>query len=350
MSLVQFNIETEPYNSRSNQIALKLVINNNSEEKINLISLTPNVPMGVEIEERRESFQESTKEKIMDLCSQLTQILNYHIFIKYEDVKKEIIAANKELMDEVLSSPKQAMNVYLTLMKPSMISQERKRIHSRLDAARFKIQNLEDAKWAYDKWFSNLDNDSIEKNMYEGKLEQLKNLEGKMNENESNTLAVIEPKSSYTRSYVIKFKRRLFSQKIFNITIDGLYTEDNLSGQYRGTVSEPVTISPQSFALTFLAVFASILGSILKYNLENTQNYYFSEYTDGLFRHLITGNGISSAIVAMIFFNIYEHINFGDFSKSINKSPNWQVALLIGILSGLMADKIVKALNIFIGI
>jgi hypothetical protein len=352
MSLVQFNIETEPYNSRTNQIALKLVINNTGTEKINIISLTPNVPLGVEIQEKKDSFQESAKEKIMDLCLQLTEILNNHLIIKYEDIKKEIIDANREMFKQLLSlSPKNVLGMYIAIIKPLMMSDQMKRINSRIDATKFKIKNLEDAKWAYDKWLSNLNNDAIERNLYEGKLDQLKRLESKMNENEPSALAVIEPSSSYTRSYVITFKRRLFSQKIFNITLDGIYTEDNSTRQFRGTVSEPITISPRSSALTLLAIFASILGSILKYNLEHpNNNTEIVKYVDGLLTNLTTGNGISSVIVALIFFNIYEHINFGDFGKNIKQPPNWQVALLIGILSGLMVDKIVKALNVFIGI
>ncbi|MEI2406354.1 hypothetical protein [Niallia taxi] len=351
MSLVQFNIETEPYNNRSNQIALKLIINNTSNEKINLISLTPNVPIGVEIEERKNSFQESAKEKIMDLCLQLTEILNSHLYIKYEEIRKEIIDANKDLLNQILSfSTKNVFGLYMGIMKPSLMSSQMKRIHSRIDSTTFKIQNIEDANWAYDKWFAELNNEAIEKNLYQGKLEQLKRLESKMNENESNALAVIEPSSSYTRSYVITFKRRLFSQKIFNITLDGIYTEDTANSQFRGTVSEPITISPRSSSLTLLAVFASVLGSTLKYNLEHPENTQFVKYIDGLLTNLTTGYGISSIIVALIFFNIYEHINFGDFGKNIKQPPNWQVALLIGILSGLMVDKIVKALNVFVGI
>ncbi|MGG1365776.1 hypothetical protein ABE322_08305 [Priestia megaterium] len=353
MSLLQFNIETEPYNSRSNQIALKVVIRNTGKEKVNLISLNPNVPMGVEIEERRDSSQESAKERIMFLCLELTEILNNHLLIKHEEMRSKIIDANKEMLNQLLS-PKLKnifINGYFALIKPTLMSQQMKRIYSRIDATGFKIQNLQDAEWAFDKWFSKLDDDGIEKELYEGKLEQIKRLVGEMTGNESNVIAAIEPESSYTRSYVITFKRRLFSQKIFNITIEGIYTEGASVNQLRRSVSEPITISPQSFALTFLAIFASILGSILRYNLEHpNSNQQFEKYSDGLLTNLITGNGISSAIVAMIFFNIYEHINFGDFGKNIRQSPNWQVALLIGILSGLVVDKIVKALNVFIGI
>ncbi|MDC6159386.1 hypothetical protein CON85_12265 [Bacillus toyonensis] len=351
MSLVQFKIEVEPYNGRSNQIAIKLVVTNTGEDRVRLISLTPNVPIGVEIEERRDISQESKKEKAIDLCLQLTEILNNHLLINYENVKEEIIAINKEMFNEIFASPQKVLMNSISIIKHSVVSQEVKRINTKLDSMNYKIQSLEDAQWAYDKWFSHLGDDNVEKSLYEGKLQQLKNLEEKMGENESNVLALIEATSSYTRSYVIKFKRKLFSPKIFNITIDGLYSQDKLNGEYRVNVSEPVTISPQPFALTFLAVLSSIMGSILKYNLEHPKvSDSFLSYTNELFTYLSTGYGVSSAIVAIVFFNIYEHINFGDFGKKISSSPNGQVALLIGALSGLMGDKIVKALNVFIGI
>ncbi|MDA2233788.1 hypothetical protein PDM89_11910 [Bacillus cereus] len=361
MASVQFGLEVEPYNGRSDQIAIKLAVTNSGEEKIKLISLTPNVPIGVEIEERGDISQESKKERAIDLCLELTEILNRHLLTHYKELKKQIAEVNKDVLQIQLRSLPLIFNpielaqslIYSTIFSSGRtgLLQETRTLSRKRDSTQFKVQNLEDAKWAYDKWFSTLSDDNIEKGLYEGKLQQLKNLEDKMSENESNVLALIEPASSYTRSYVIKFKRRLFSQKIFNITIDGLYSEDNSPSQYRGTVSEPVTMSPSSFALTFLAIFSSILGSVLKYNLEHPNGSdSLLKYIDSLFTNLVTSYGVSSAIVAIVFFNIYEHINFGDFGKNIKQSPNWQVALLIGALSGLMGDKIVKALNVFIGI
>ncbi|MED1043990.1 hypothetical protein P4T54_05595 [Bacillus mycoides] len=350
MSSVQFKIEVESYNGRSDQIAVKLIVDNSGGERIKLISLTPNVPFGVQIEERRDTSQESKKEKAIDLCLELTDILDGYLENNYEIIKAGRISLGKERVNEIFKV-KSFFSVYASLFKQTLLSQELRAINRKLTSIKFTVQNLADAEWAYDKWFANLSDDIIEKGLYEGKLQQLKNLENQMSEIESNVLALIEPASSYTRSYVIKFKRRLFSQKIFNITIDGLYADENSSSQYRGTVSEPVTISPSSLALTFLAIISSILGAILKYNLEHSNGSdSISKYLMDLFTNLTTSYGLSSAIVAIVFFNIYEHINFGDFGKKINQSPNWQVALLIGALSGLMGDKIVKALNIFIGI
>jgi hypothetical protein len=353
MSLVQFSLDVESYNSRSNQIAVKLIVENNGDEKVKLISLTPNVPLGVELEERRDTSHESKKEKAIDLCIELTEILDGFLLSEYENIKQERISVQKEMTEEIfkVGSPFSiSVSIFSYPLKAAYLSQEIKAINRKLSSTKYYIQNLEDAKWAYDKWFASLDNGVIEKGLFEGKLQQLRNLEEKMSESESNVLAIIEPDSSYTRSYVIRFKRKKFSQKMFNITMEGVFSQDESLGQYRRTVSEPVSISPSSFALTFLAVIASVLGSILKFNLGSSTSSSFLSYFDKLFTHLTTGHGISSAIVAIVFFNIYEHINFGDFGKNINQSPNWQVALLIGTLSGLMADKIVKALSVFIGI
>ncbi|HHT7190017.1 TPA: hypothetical protein ACTZ5N_003416, partial [Bacillus cereus] len=158
MSSVQFKIEVESYNGRSDQIAVKLIVDNSGGERIKLISLTPNVPFGVQIEERRDTSQESKKEKAIDLCLELTDILDGYLENNYEIIKVGRISLAKEKMNEILKV-KSFFLVYASLFKQTLLSQELRAINRKLTSIKFTVQNLADAEWAYDKWFANLSDD-----------------------------------------------------------------------------------------------------------------------------------------------------------------------------------------------
>jgi hypothetical protein len=55
---------------------------------------------------------------------------------------------------------------------------------------------------------------------------------------------------------------------------------------------------------------------------------------------------VSAAILALLFFNVYEHTSFG---RQLRMNLGWRSALLIGALCGLMQERILTSLKSLLG-
>jgi hypothetical protein len=214
---------------------------------------------------------------------------------------------------------------------------------------KYEINNIEDANWAYENLLEGVDESNPNKKMFKGKLKQLENLTTKIGSNNSNYIASIEPGSFYSRTYVLRFYRRAISTKVYNISFDSIYIDETTNQEFRANVSTAVNITPKPLFLTIFAALMSILGTTLKYCMNNSDKEYPSlfDFFHQLGKIIITSPGITSIIIAILVFNIYE---FTEFGKKIKMGINWRAALTIGILAGIFGDRLVEAIKVFIGI
>src|SRR5215472_10347845 len=104
-----------------------------------------------------------------------------------------------------------------------------------------------------------------------------------------------------------------------------------------------VIISPNPFVLTMIAIFAAFLGAILKKITSSTSS---GVSFDPSIRAFLSGPVLAAAIIALVFFNIYEFTTIGDKFKM---PVSWRSALLIGLLVGLFDDQFLAALKAFAG-
>jgi len=345
MPKVSFELEEQLSDSRSNEVAYRLKIENLGANTLSLINLNPQIPDGVELIEVKDSSTVASKEKHEKLCEDLTQLLKDYLYLNVEDIQSRILEIEKKHFKEIISDANTFWKLYLNLLTGTMekrLEQKRKEISS----FNFNITNSTDANIAIEKWFKTTDlTNEVFINIFLAKLEQLKHIESSIGEDTSAVaMAMIEPDSFYATTYVLKFKRSFVTLKKFNFSVEGRFSEKGKEENYLESISTNVAISPIPFILSLIAIFSALLGVVLKFSAEsNTES---DQYFNLLGAQLITGPGISSGILALLFFNIYEYTSLSD---KINMGVSWRSALLIGILCGLFSDRIINALKVFVG-
>lgn len=108
------------------------------------------------------------------------------------------------------------------------------------------------------------------------------------------------------------------------------------------SIAENTQVSPYPLSLSMVAIAASLLGVLLKITLEGASNV--GPVLVGMFWSLKL---FVAPIVALIFFNVYEHTSIG---KDLTMPVSWRSALLIGAICGLAQDRILAALKAMIGL
>ncbi len=67
---------------------------------------------------------------------------------------------------------------------------------------------------------------------------------------------------------------------------------------------------------------------------------------DQLVQDAVSMNTIGGMILALVIFNVYEHTDLG---TKVKMGVGWRSALLIGVLAGLFSERLLQALNVFLG-
>ena len=359
MPRVDFRLEEQFSDLRSNEVAYKFIIENLGSSAIELLAITPRIPEDVTLLEIRDPSSVALKAKHDELCKELNEILDNYLIISFQEVRTLRVKAEKEMFDEMVdySSSKFGMvfRLYAKVFSGTYFRMM-ERNQKRRAAYKNEIESLTQAKAAHDRWLANAQStDSLIKNLFESKMQRLEELESEMGADlESSSLATIEPESFFAQTYVLRFRRSKWDPKKFNISIEGVYSEIGKEGRHVGGASTSLIISPKPLALTIVAVISSFLGVLLKHALdastkgviipwskENIQKAFQSPEAAAVGLQTLSG-----AILALIFFNVYE---FTDIGKKIGIGVGWRSALLIGALCGLLGDRILAALKALIG-
>jgi hypothetical protein len=327
--------------NRLNEVAIKVVLKNISLTKTTLLTLIPDVSDDVEIEEKFDPFQEESEKKFRELCAEMTLIVNNRILITNSEHREQIIEANKKVITSITSNIPLLFRSYI--FNKQWFDSQMKQIETEVSKMKFVVSTAKDANWAFDKWIKPLSDDNLDKQLYSGKLFQLSDLQ--RGDDVGDYIAFIDPESFYSRIYVLKFKRRLFSTRIYDIGFDYKYITDNSPREYRENISTSLNITPHPFFLTLFAAIFSLLGTLLKFGMENvsiSQRDVLKKYEE-----VLITKGTVSVIIAILFFNIYE---FTDIGKKLKIGINWRTALVFGILAGLLGDRLVEALRVLLGL
>ena len=110
--------------------------------------------------------------------------------------------------------------------------------------------------------------------------------------------------------------------------------------EHVGGTSTSIQISPRPYVLSIVSVAASLLGSLLGLVKDNTVEHL--AYLPRFIGAWNSGTFIGSAVLALVIFNVYEHIGLKDRFKA---PVGWRSALLIGILCGLFQERLLAALG-----
>jgi hypothetical protein len=348
MPKVQFRLEEQFADRRSNEVAYKFTMENLSSSSVELLSITPRIPEDVRLIEIRDPSFIALKSKHNELCEQLENLLLIHMELSIKEFRDEYLKFLRDGIKEIFSGLgfisvpfRMLIGTFDTYFESTI---------SKAKAFKIRIENHKQAEDSFNRWqFNDSNADKTLRDLYEVKLQQLDELEKEMGPNlRASSLATIESESFFAITYVLKFQRNRWDSKKYNIAIEGVYSDvgKNNEKRYVGGATTSLTISPSPTAMTLVAIVASVLGLTLKIatslGQNNTQSFTYPNIT------IFSLQAIASIILALIFFNIYE---FTDLGKKIGGvGIGWRSALFIGALCGLFGDRILAALKTLLGI
>ena len=216
------------------------------------------------------------------------------------------------------------------------------RMKREFDSFEFKITSATDARSAFDKWMKQqAQSEQVVSSLFLAKLEQLEQIESRMDEGDRPGLTRIEPGASFTATYVLRFSRRIFEPRKYQIGFDATYGAIDGTAQQAGNAGTSLLISPYPLGLSFVAVCSAFLGVLIRESLSGA-----TDPIQVMLAQAATGQLFVGPVVALVFFNAYEYTTLG---KDLSMPLSWRSALLVGSLCGLAQDRILAALKALIG-
>lgn len=341
MAGLTIKLEEQLSDLRSDQIAYKVTIQNTTSEPITILSVEPNVPVGAKVLEITDnSFAEYFSKK-SELISELSTLLGHFLWVTSESFREKYIEAQHESLKKIFNFSG-ILKIYISLVF------DRKSLASRLDQTdatyKFRISSVEDARTALKTWIDAPHQHFGIETLFKAKLQQLESVDSRLSESEQkgSSLTTIEPDSSFSATYVLKFKRGLLDPRKYQVSFSAKHKKNHPdSSPQSSSAATNVLISPSPVNLTIVAVISALLGILLRGSLGDEQNKFLE------FANLAkTGQIFVGPVIALIFFNIYEHTSIG---KGLNFSINWRSALFIGAMCGLAQDRVIAALKALLG-
>lgn len=338
MASPEFKLEEQLPDVRSDHIAYKLTISNPSTHPIRLLAVEPRVPIGASLLEITDSSLAQANALKAELVDELTRLLRQYLWVTSAAFRQQWMELQKESLKQIFSVVG-FFSFYFQLFFASSSLQAR--MKREFETLSFKIFSAADARSAYEKWMADSTGHETIKTLFEEKVKQLERSESRMDESDRPGLTSIPPGGFFTATYVIKFSRRLFEPKKFQVGFDATYSEASSPAQ-SNSIGTSVQISPYATSLSAVAVFAALLGVLLRLSISGSPDPLREIGALAQSGQLLMG-----PIVAFIFFNVYEYTSVG---KGLSMSVSWRSALLIGALSGIAQDRILAALMALIGV
>lgn len=211
-------------------------------------------------------------------------------------------------------------------------------------ALSIQISTSADAQLVAQNLWADPATDDISTRVFYAKIEQLRTLEALLGGGSESALATIEPDSFFGMTYILRFPRSVAEPRKYNLSFEAIYREPGRSERHVGGTTASLIISPRPEVLTLIAVASSLLGVVLKFAAATTAGTSAS-YT-GFLRPEVFWQGVGAVVTALVFFNVYE---FTTLSEKFKMHVGWRSALLIGLLCGLVGDRIWAALKTFVG-
>lgn len=346
MPRLGMHLEEQLSDTRSNEAAYRLKVENLGATSVDLLNLSPRIPEGVELIEVKDSSVEAAKVKHQEICSDLTELLRDQLFLTSKEVQNKILQINKEHVNEIAKDAVFIWRPYFKAFTGSMY-QAMDRLKERKAAITFYINSKTDSDIALQKWFASDSSPNSLEHVFRAKSEQLEELEKTMAADTSATaIATIEPDSFFATTYVLQFPRSSINPRKFGFSVEASFSESENSKVHLDAASTTVVISPRPYVLSMLTMLSALLGVILKFAFEAEPLRKVSEFFEELSNIMVTGPGITAVILSLVIFNIYEYTGL---SRNIRISVGWRSALLIGVVCGLFSERMVGALRVLVG-
>lgn len=327
---------------RSNEVAYKLSLQNRGDQALHLLSISPFLPDSVKLSEAKSPSFAAVSARRDALTKELDTLLQTVMSVEQSSLLAKRAEVWKELYRE-LGSSAGFFRFYFRALSGRLVKQMNERVRQE-GAFKYTIESYEDGERVQAAFVEKSSLDGAFKELYGLKLARLKTLDERSGAGvEAATLATIQPKSTFSTTYVLSFKRRPLSSRRYNISFEVAVAEEGKAERYVALASTALLISPTGYVLNVVVVLSAVMGVILKTAVDpKLQSAAMNVIKDP------AGLGwpvVHSTIVALVFFNVYEFTNVAD---RVKMALSWRSALLIGVICGLMSDRIIAALQAFL--
>ncbi|MGG7567990.1 hypothetical protein ACQ5SO_17695 [Rhodovulum sp. DZ06] len=347
MSSISVAIESNPSDKRSNEIAFTFVLDNPTDAPVYIAALSPVLPEGATLPETKDLATHALATQHQALCAELTEIANAQLMLASAETRKRAARVIGEIVREAYFNVSKLFGyVAATLFKVSNPFHDQ--VQHRLRALGYTIGSVADAEDVEIALGQYAEPElRVYADLFGVKLAQLRRLEGEMHTPESRrAIAVVEAQSSFSTTYVLRFRRSTVNQRKYSFNIEAtVYGTDSEALQVKSASARAV-ISPAPYALSLTAIFAALLGSAVAFltGLPGDVAITAVDPKQAL-THFAT-EGLVGVILAMVAFNAYENI---DAFKKMEVSASWRGALLVGFLCGAFTERIIDALKVLVG-
>jgi hypothetical protein len=332
--------------SRSSEAAFRVKIENMGASPLELRRISPRIPEGVILLEVKDSSSEAARSQHKKLCEEMTELLDEHVFEASKSAREARMQIEKQFVVDLLKDVHAIWRLYLNMFTGKQAKRFNER-REQLAAQKFVVSNKGDAEIAIAQWFSNSTDISLFSQMFKAKFSQLLAIESLLGRGpDAAALATIEPDSFFATTYVLRFPRTAMNPAKFNFSVEAALSEPTSPKEFLGSATTMVEISARPYVLTFISIFCALLGVAVKFSLDKTSNLPVEAFFQGLGRTAATGPGISAMVLALVLFNIYEHVDLGE---KIKLRVGWRSAMLIGVISGLFSERVIAALKTLVG-
>lgn len=341
MPRVTSKLIEQSVDARSNEIAYEYQLQNQGATALHLIGLRPRIPDRVELKDVRDITELDLQTRHASTCRDLTQLLNSHLLTTSSDARDRLRVIYSEVIKAAADELNSFWRLYFRILTGGWSAQiARYRLQE--TATQLTIESLDDAHNA--TTLLEGPNDAKLPQIFYAKLRQLELMEARL-QNGTRVLATLEPDSIYSTTYVFKFPRGVINSRRFNVAIEAVLEDGETKKQHSTICSTALTISPRPLVLSLIAVASALLGVILDISISGTvtAGTRIWEANSWLANE---PRFTSAAILAIVFFNIYE---FTEVGKRLTVGLGWRAAMLAGFLCGLLSDRIVDALKALLG-
>ncbi len=361
MSIVKLSLAEQSSDFRSSELPLRFTLANSGNTPLRLIYVQPRVPDGVIISEAHDKSLVDVQAKHRATCDLLSRTVSDYLILSSDEFFRKRVAAMNEFrvkaIKEISSIPGY-FRVVSAVMFKNYDLEILKAAHARLSSLRVPIENASEAIMALDTYVPKEDTQIHFRSWFATHIARLQRLEEQFDPKvEQSYVGRVEAGSEWSATYVVQFPRRPADPSQYNINVEVGYQLVDHEETHVQSVSTVVSISPSPFVLNCVALAGAVLGSVLKMSMaaaastsgaspqRNSQiglNTALANEINPAFMF----SSIGAAILAVVFFNIYE---FTDLGKRINMRLGWRSALFIGAACGLFSDRIIKAFGVLVG-
>lgn len=341
-------LEEQSGDVHSSQVAYKLTVHNTAVDPILILGLKAHVPQGAQLLEISDNESANCFSKRAELIEGLNDLLNDFLWLELEAFREGYIAAQVKTYRSIFKF-KGMLKAYMYLVIRRDVFE--KQLNRRIISFRYDITSGEDARRAYVTWLdasvpitsgSRHDQQGI-RVLFKAKLAQLEEVETRLQENmkDGSSFTSIDPEDSFSATYILKFERALLEPRKYQVGFNIRYKVAGVGALKSTSVTTNIQITPSPLSLSAVAILAALLGAMLRGSLEGDADK-FAE----IIQSATSGQIIIGPIVALVFFNIYEHTSLG---RQFNFSISWRSALFVGALCGLAQHRVIEALTALIG-